>query len=154
MFLSMAFLWEALLLNFLPDFLCLIFLFPLQPFLMLFIEILEDHTELKFHAVKNAADLVERLTSEILGFKHSLLSALHKFTNNANVGCLEAVSSTNGEFEFVDALEQIRVEIEVAFFGLFLLGTHFIKVDEYGELILEDFCTIGNCILRVTEPSV
>src|ERR1700741_4807421 len=60
------------------------------------------HSEVEPHAVQDFLDLIERLLAEVLGGQHFAFGPLDQIANRADVGVLETVVRTNGQFELIN----------------------------------------------------
>ena len=98
------------------------------------------------HGSENFLDFVQRLAAEVRCAQHFCFGLLNEVADVDDVIILQAVCRTNRKFEFIDLLEQRRVERE--FGDLFLLNflLRLVEVDEDRQLVLEDARCIGNRI--------
>src|SRR6266496_1813569 len=67
------------------------------------------HAQAQAHRGKYLLDLVQRLTSEILGLQHLSFSLLHQFADALNIGVLQAVVAADRKLEFFDRAVQVLV---------------------------------------------
>src|SRR6056297_2298773 len=125
----MAFLCSQVRPNFLPDFLCLIFFLPLYPVLVLFVEVIDLKAKIKIEARQDPTNVLKRLSTEVLCLQHVVFSLLDKFADQMNPRAFQTVAGTNREFEILDALKEIRIDLASGrTLLLFHVSGSFIKV--------------------------
>ena len=116
------------------------------------------HAETQPHAGQHFLDFVQRLAAKVRGTQHFGFGLLHEIANIDDIVVLEAVGGADAEFQFVDLLEQIAVELVGVAFCLALLGGHadrrgnlfqrFFEMHEQLQLVLQDARSIGDGIFR------
>src|SRR3546814_2738259 len=82
------------------------------------------------HGCQNFLDLVQRLATEIRSAQHFRLGLLDEIADIDDVVVLQAVGRTDRKFQFVDLLEQRRVEREFGNGFLFGFLLRLVEVDE------------------------
>jgi len=116
------------------------------------------HAETQAHAGQHFLDFVQGLAAEVRGAQHFRFGLLHEIANIDDIVVLEAVGGADAEFQFVDLLEQIAVELVGIAFCLALLGRHadwrgnlfqrFLEMHKQLQLVLKDAGRIGNRVFR------
>src|SRR5208283_1729307 len=107
------------------------------------------HSQRESHFAQDLFYLIERLAAEILGLEHLLLGSLDKLANMPDIGIFQTVCRPNGEFQFVNAAEEVFVEGRFRP-DFFLLSLSFLfEINEDGELVLENLRCVGQRILRL-----
>jgi len=120
------------------------------PALEQLLPVVDLHTERKSHVGEDFFDLLEGLSTEVLGLEHVLFGSLYELADQGDVRVLEAVGTPDAEFEFLDGAEEVLVQgffvarqrLVAGFFGLF-------EVDPNRELFLQDLGGKRDGILRI-----
>src|SRR5262245_1812322 len=100
------------------------------------------------HLGQYLLDLVERLAPEIRRAQHLSLSLLNEVANIDDVVVLETVGRAHRKLEFVDLLEEGRVEGEIGNGLGHNLLPRLLEVDEDVELVLQDTCSVSDRVVR------
>lgn len=98
------------------------------------------------HGSQNFLDFVQRLATKVRCAQHFCFCLLNKIADIDDVIILQAVCRAYGKFEFVDLLEQSRIERKFSDLFLLYFLLRLVKVDEDRQLVLQDACCIGNGI--------
>src|SRR5271170_7222949 len=106
------------------------------------------HAEMQPHLREHFLDFVERLAAEIRRSKHFALRLLDEVADIGDVVVLEAIGGSDRKLEFVDLLEQGRIEREFRNGRVRLLAARLLEVDEYPQLVLQNPSGIGERVLR------
>ena len=113
------------------------------------------HTEVQAHGSENFLDFVQRLAAKVRSAKHFGFGLLNEVADIDDVVVLQAVGRTDRKFQFVDLLEQCRVERQFCYGFFFGFLLRFVEVDENAELVLKDAGRESEAASSpVTEPSV
>src|SRR5690606_6376119 len=96
------------------------------------------HAEVETHRSQHFLDFVQRLAAEVRRAEHFRLRLLDQVADVDDVVVLQAVRRTDRQFEFVDLLQERRVERQIGLLLFRLLLARLFEVDEDRELVLKN----------------
>ena len=96
------------------------------------------HAEMQAHLGEHFLDFIQRLAAEIRRPQHFAFALLDEVADIDDVVVLQTIGRTHRQFEFVDLLEQSRVEGELGDRRRQLVAARLLEIDEDIELVLQD----------------
>ena len=100
------------------------------------------------HARQHFLDLVQRLAAEVRRAQHLGFGLLDQIADIDDVVVLQAVGRAHRKFQFVDFLEQQRVEFQPVVHVVAQRRFRLVEVHENRQLVLKDACGIGHGVIR------